>query len=103
MATSRANLYFIYSNAYNDEGEVMKRIISKIILFIGTLPFVIAIISGIYAAATKFSGISVNYNYTSPIKSFCDWIILYSYVFWATYIIGAILIIISVIMLLKTK
>ena len=46
----------------------MKRIVFKVILFIGTIPFLFALFSGVYAGITKFSGISVNYNYTSLSK-----------------------------------
>jgi len=62
--------------------------ISKYLILTGTLPFIIAILSGIYKTTIE------SWN-------FINWLILYSYVFWPTYIIGILLIIIGIIKIIR--
>lgn len=77
----------------------MKRnIIWKIILILGILPFVVSLGFGIYSAITGFSGLCIlNCKDIYGIQAFLDSIIMYSYIFWPTYIVGLIAIITSVI------
>ena len=67
-----------------------KNIIWKIILFAGFLPFVIPVVWGIYHISVQSA-------------SFFDFIILYSFIYWPTYIIGLILIMISLKKLFKGR
>ena len=56
----------------------------KIILFAGMAPFLALVLLGIYT-------MSVEAGWT-----WADWLILYSFVYWPTYIIGLALILFSV-------
>jgi len=57
---------------------------SKILFIIGLIPFIIPILLSIYT-------ISVQNNF-----NFFEYIFLYSFVYWPTYILGILLIIISI-------
>ena len=59
---------------------------SKYIILTGFLPFMIPILAGIY-------------KITIESWNMIDWLILYSYIFWPSYIMGLILIILGVIRL----
>lgn len=59
-----------------------KNLIWKILLSLGICPFVIPLITGIY-------------NMSIQLWNLTDWLILYSYLYWPTYIIGVVLIAIS--------
>lgn len=61
-----------------------KSILWNIFLIIGILPFVLPFIFGIYKISIE--------SWTM-----FDWLVMYSYIFWPTYIIGAIAIAVSVI------
>ena len=78
------------------------KMIWKIILIVGIIPFLIPLIAGIYSSITGFSGLCFfecdNYY---GFSAFIDSIYLYSFVFWPTYIIGLFLIVLSVIKLKK--
>lgn len=79
-----------------------KKIIWKILLTIGFIPFIIPVFLGIGSAifghaGLCFFGCDVVYGF----KAFFDSIYLYSYLFWPTYIIGIILIVFSFIKLRK--
>ena len=56
------------------------------IILTGFLPFIIPILSGIY-------------KITIESWSMINWLIIYSYIFWPSYIIGLILILIGIIRL----
>lgn len=71
----------------------MKKTKWKILLFVGTTPFLWAFFSGLYAALTGFSGLSLSSPQAYGFAAFADWIILYSFVYWPTYVIGLILIV----------
>lgn len=71
----------------------MKKTKWKILLFVGTIPFLCAFLSGLYAALTGFSGLSISSPPAYGFAAFADWIILYSFVYWPTYLVGLILIV----------
>ena len=66
----------------------MKTLVWKILLAFGIFSFVLPLILGIY-------------NMSIKLWSFIDWLILYSYLYWPTYILGTVLIAISVYKLKK--
>ena len=74
---------------YFEEGDdVSKRIIWKLLLVIGVIPFIIPFVLGLYKMSIE------SWNYV-------DWLILYSFVYWPTYLIGLVLIAISIFKLIK--
>lgn len=74
---------------YFEEGDdVSKRIIWKLLLVIGIIPFIVPFVLGLYRMSIE----SWNYG---------DWLILYSLVYWPTYLIGLVLIAISIFKLIK--
>ena len=75
----------------------MKKKVSFILLILGLLPFVILLCGGIYSAINGFSGLTISMKQYG-IDAFIDWIILWSFVYWPTYIIGIVLIIISIVL-----
>lgn len=80
-----------------------KNILWEIILIFGILPFVISLVFGIYSAITGFSGLCIlSCKDIYGLQAFVDSIVMYSYIFWPTYVIGIILLIISII-ILKAK
>lgn len=81
-----------------------KKLIWKILLVVGIIPFVVALGAGIYHSITGFSGICIlDCKYYYGFQAFKDSIVLYSFIFWPTYIIGAILIILSMFKLRKKE
>ena len=76
-----------------------RKLLWKILLVLGVAPFVVALCSGLYAAVTGFSGLSILAGPEYGIEAFVNWIVLYSYVFCPTYLVGAILIIVSIVMM----
>ena len=77
----------------------------KILLFLGIIPIAIPLVDGIYSSITGFSGLCFGSGCISKygFKAFIDSIFLYSFIFWPTYIIGLILIIISMIKIKKNN
>lgn len=74
-----------------------KRIIWIILLMVGIISFVIPLIAGIYDAINGFAGICfLACDKYYGIKAFIGSIYLYSYIMWPTYIIGVILVVLSV-------
>lgn len=68
--------------------------ISKILLILGSVPFLTVIFTSLYSAIMGFGGLSLG----SPlygIEALIEWFILYSYQFWYTYVIGILLIVMS--------
>jgi len=62
----------------------------KALAVIGFLPFILPVALGIYRMSIE--------SWT-----LLDWLILYSFIFWPTYIIGAAFIIVSIILSFKNK
>lgn len=58
----------------------------KLILVLGLIPLIFPFISGFYMASTESWTI-------------IDWLIMYSFVYWPTYIIGAAAVMFSIFML----
>lgn len=77
-----------------------KKLLWLIPLFIGLVPFLWALVGGLYAAVNGFSGIMFGPSYYG-LEAFIDWVFLFSYVAWAFYLVGAGLIALSLFMLLK--
>ncbi len=72
-----------------EENVLMKNsLVWKMLLVIGMFPFVLPFILGIYRMSIES-------------WSLLDWLIMYSFVYWPTYIIGVVLIVISVYKLFK--
>ena len=67
-----------------------KRILWNMVLLIGICPFVIPFLSGLYHMSIE--------SWTMA-----DWLILYSFLYWPTYLIGALLIVLAVFRLKKRK
>lgn len=59
----------------------------KILLFVGFIPFVAPIVLGLYMMRIESWHLF-------------DWVVLYSYVYWPTYVVGMVLIALSGIRLL---
>ncbi|MBE5822022.1 MAG: hypothetical protein E7311_05505 [Clostridiales bacterium] len=105
-------LYIKANDKYNSKVDEKKEIVQtdnignenktnknkkwKILLFIGTLPFVIII--GI-SIISMFTGFTFLFSTSHGISAFLDSILILSFLFWPTYIIGAVLIILSIIKL----
>ena len=73
----------------------------KILLLVGILPFVIALLTGIYNAIVGFLGLTIMGKPQYGWEAFADWVILYSFIYWPTYVIGLVLIVLSVFKLKK--
>ena len=79
-----------------------KKLIWKFLLIIGSTFFIVPLGAGIYHSITGFSGLCLfDCNSYYGFKAFKDSIILYSFICWPTYIIGSILIILSIFKLKK--
>ena len=68
----------------------MKKLLWKLLFLAGLVPFILPIVIGLY---------------TMTIESweFFDWIVLYSFVYWPTYLVGLIVIVISLIGIFKKE
>lgn len=62
----------------------------KIVLAIGVCPFILPIIVGIYRMSIET-------------WTMLDWLIMYSFIYWPTYIVGLVLILVAVNRLLSEK
>ena len=60
----------------------MKKLLWKLLFLAGIVPFVVPVILGIYRMSIEH-------------WEYLDWLILYSYIYWPTYVAGIILIGIS--------
>ena len=77
-----------------------KRIVWISLLIVGIIPFAIPLIAEIYDSLIGFSGLCfIECDNYYGFQAFIDSIYLYSFIFWPTYIIGGILIILSIIKL----
>ena len=73
-----------------------------LLLILGIIPFIIVLGYGIYSSITGYSALCIlNCTKDYGLIAFRDSVILYSFVFWPTYIIGLFLIVLSVIKLKK--
>lgn len=68
--------------------------VSKILFILGIVPFLVVIFTSLYSAIMGFSGLSIG-TPIYGIEALFDWFILYSYMFWYTYVIGILLIVVS--------
>lgn len=68
----------------------------KIVLFLGITPFLAAILSG-------FSGFAIMSPNLYGWAAFKEWIVLYSFIFWPTYVIGLVLILLAVAKLIASE
>jgi len=95
----------LYDIIFNIEVIYMKsKKIWIVLLIIGIISFIIPSAVGLYDSINGFSGICfVGCERDYGIKAFFGSIYLYSYIFWPTYIIGAILIVLSIIKLKNKK
>ena len=68
----------------------MKKLLWKLLFLAGLVPFILPIVIGLY---------------TMTIESweFFDWIVLYSFVYWPTYLAGLIVIVISLVGIFKKE
>jgi len=78
----------------------MKRKIWIFMLILGIIPFIIPLIYGIYSF---IFGVTFFFDTTSGFEGLFNSILMWSFVYWPTYIIGAILIIISAIKIKRSK
>ena len=67
-----------------------QKFIWKVLLVLGIFPFVLPFVLGVYRMIIE--------SWTM-----IDWLVLYSFIYWPTYIIGLVLIIVSLKKLLKQK
>lgn len=82
----------------------MKKNIWKVLMILGIIPFIVEICYGVYSSLFGFSGLCIlNCGKMNRFEVFVDSIILYSYIFWPTYLIGGILIILSIMKLINNK
>ena len=77
-----------------------KIIIWQVLLLIGLLPFVVPILLGFISIFTGFSFLAA---YSTGFEALFGVLSFWSFLFWPTYIIGIILIIISTIKIKKQR
>ena len=69
-----------------------KRIIAIVLLILGIVPFILPFAGGIYTMSVETG------------STMGDWLIMYSFVYWPSYLLGAVLIAVSLFLLIhKTK
>jgi len=68
-----------------------KRIIAIVLLIVGIVPFILPFAGVIYT-------MSVETGWTMG-----DWLIMYSFLYWPSYVLGAVLIAVSVYLLIHTS
>ena len=73
---------------FEEGDDVSKKIIWKLLLVIGIIPFIVPFVLGLYRMSIE----SWNYG---------DWLILYSFVYWPTYLVGLVLVAVSIFKLIK--
>ena len=91
--------------AQDERGGAMLKVtwIWKLMLAVGLLPFAAVLLSGIYAAVTGFNGMAITSPPLYGLPAFADWVVLYSFVYWPTYVIGIVLIAAAVLLRWKGK
>ena len=80
----------------------MKKKLWLICLGVGLLPFLICLIGGIYAAVCGFGGLTIGMK-SYGIEAMLDWVLLWSFVYWPSYVIGIIFIIVSLMIKRRSK
>lgn len=81
-----------------------KNILWKLLLFLGIVPFLIAIIFSAYKGITGFSFFCIpGCKPKTGFATFFDVMLLYSSLFWPTYIIGIAAMAVSIVELKKGK
>ena len=80
-----------------------KKLLFKILIIIGIVPFAFAVATGIYAAVTGFAGVAITSPPQYGFDAFIEWIFLYSYIFWPTYIAGAVSIVAAFVIKIKFR
>lgn len=74
-----------------------KKVLWIILLVIGILFFAIPLVAGIYDSIFGFAGLCfISCDKYYGFEAFRDSIILYSFVFWPSYIVGIVFIIFSI-------
>ena len=63
----------------------MKKHLWKILIIVGVIPMVLPFILGVYHTMIEFWKLG-------------DWLILYSYIYWPTYVLGILLIVAGIVM-----
>ena len=67
-----------------------------VLLIVGIIPLIVPIVYGICNSINGFSGMCLwTCDYDYGFKAFVSSIILYSFIFWPTYIIGIVLVSLS--------
>lgn len=78
-----------------------KKLLWKILLFIGLIPFIIILLYGIYSLIFGFTGLCLSCGKIKGLSAFVDSIIMISAIYWPLYIIGLILVVLSIYKLYK--
>ena len=81
-----------------------KQLVWICLLSVGIIIFAIPLLAGVYDSINGFSGLCfVGCDNYYGFQAFVGSIYLYSYIFWPAYIIGVVLIILSIIKLKNNK
>ena len=62
----------------------------KVVLVLGIFLFVLPFVLGVYRISIEF-------------WTMIDWLVLYSFIYWPTYIVGIVLVVISLIKIVRQK
>lgn len=73
-----------------DKTVMKKRMVWKILFVVGMCPFILPLVLGVYRMSIE--------SWTMM-----DWLVIYSFIYWPTYVGGIILITVSLKKLLKQK
>lgn len=68
----------------------MKKIIWKMLIILGVCPFIVPFVLGAYRMSIE------SWTWES-------WLILYSFIYWPTYVLGLVLIVIGVVQSVREK
>ena len=68
----------------------MKKHLWKILIIVGVIPLVLPFILGVYHTMIESWKLG-------------DWLILYSYIYWPTYVLGILLIVVGIVLRKKKK
>lgn len=77
-----------------------KNILSKILIFFGTLPFLFVFLMAIINSITGFDFM---FNTSYGFEAFWGTIVIYSFLFWPIYVVGALFIVIGIVRALVIK
>ena len=80
-----------------------KKLLFKTLIIIGIVPFAFAVVTGIYASVTGFAGVAITSPPQYGFDAFIEWIFLYSYIFWPTYLAGAVSIVAAIVIKIKFR